>query len=369
MSLDLDELTITVVPVPATPEAAEAAEMLAMVGVFNTALEHDLGMDHLKWVASEMLPGWQDQTYRIMRGFVARQGGRPVGALQLTTPTETGATEVEFDLLVVPDHRGQGVEEALMRVLLAEVDDLGRRSVQTYTLHRPEAPGERIPSPSGFGAVAADHHTRLLQAHGFRLLQVERNSGFDLQREPEAVRDLLADALAVAGEDYRLLTWTAPTPEAHRAGFAHVVSRMATDVPTGGLTITEERWDAERVARRDERMRAGGLTVSVAAVEHVPSATLVAYNELTIGEDRTRPTHQWGTLVLREHRGRRLGTIVKCANILRWRDLVPESPMITTFNAEENRPMLDVNEAIGFLPLTLAGAWQLDLADPAGPGS
>ncbi len=360
-----DDLTITRVPVPTSLDAPESADLLAMIGVLNTALEHDLGMDHLRWEPSEVLPSWQDQTDRHLSGFVARRGGRAVGALQLTAPTEPGATELEFDLLVLPGDRGTGIEEALMEVLLDHARSLGRDRVQTYTLHRPDAPGAPIASPTGFGAISADAHTALLTRHGFRLRQVERNSAYDLTADPARARAMLAQAQAVAGDDYRLITWTAPTPEHHRAGFAGVISRMATDVPSGGMTFTEEHWDAERVVRRDARMRAGGLTVSVAAVEHVPSGTLAAYNELTIGADHSRPTHQWGTLVLREHRGHRLGTIVKCANILRWRELVPASPMITTFNAEENRPMLDVNEAVGFRPLTFAGAWQLDVGAPA----
>lgn len=125
---------------------------------------------------------------------------------------------------------------------------------------------------------------------------------FELGVAPES-RGTGIETEAFAGPDYRTVTWSGRAPAEYLAAFAFALSRMSTDVPSGGLTITEETWDAGRVRRREARLAAAGMLVSVAGVVHEPTGTVVAYNELAIGSDRTRPTHQWGTLVVREHRG------------------------------------------------------------------
>ncbi|WP_344067119.1 GNAT family N-acetyltransferase [Microbacterium pumilum] len=356
---DVATLTVERIPVPSSVDAPDAGAFLAMVAIGNALCRHDTGHDYFDQTAEEQLPSWHDQTDRLQIGFTAQRDGVSVGAATMMVPLEDGATSLECDIMPDPDHWGEGVEEALLEAIEKEARALGRSVVQTWTLHRPDAVGERLASPTGFGSIPAeDRQTRFMLRNGYSFEQAERNSVFDLTGSFDVVERMLAEALEVAGPDYRVVNWLAPTPDEYKEGFAYVISRMSTDVPTGEIVWTEEKWDAARVERRDMRLLEGGHTVSVVCVEHVPSGRISAYNELVIAADHTAATHQWGTLVLKEHRGRRLGAIVKCANLIRWRELMPHSPRVSTFNAEENRHMLDINEAIGFVPASYAGAWK-----------
>ncbi|GGD79545.1 GNAT family N-acetyltransferase [Microbacterium murale] len=358
----MSEITITDLVVPERLDSPDAAGFHAMVAIGNRQAEEDAGIDDLAETAEEMLPSWRDQTDRSQRGFIAHRDGDIVGAAYLSTANDAEATSAEMGIMVESACWGVGVEQALLERVERVARDLGRTSVQSWTLH-PATSNERMLTPAtGWGSVAATALSDLLTANDYVLEQVERNSILPLDGPLTLAEEKLRAATAFAGDDYRVVSWTLPTPEHLRAGYADVISRMATDVPSGDLDIDAEVWDADRVVRHDKNIADGGQLLSVAAVEHVSTGRLVAFNELVIGSDRTGVTHQFGTLVVKEHRGKRLGTIVKCANLLRWREIAPDSPRISTFNAEENRPMLDINEAIGFVPASFAGGWQKKLA-------
>lgn len=358
-SLIASAIVITPITVPKTLDAADAAPFRAISVIGNARCRHDAGHDYFDESPEEMLPGWQDQTDRTRLGFIAQRDGQYVGVLTIDIPNEQGTTSLEFDAMTDPEHSGDGVEEAL----LCTVEDVarlhGRTRIQTWTLHRADATGQRLVAPTGYGSIPAeDPQTVFLCKNGFTFEQTERNSVYDLHGSNEIAERMLATSLDVAGPDYEVISWTAPTPDRYKADFAVVMSRMATDPPAGGMIWEEETWDAGRIERRDARLLDGGHAVSVVCVRHIPTDRLVAFNELMIGTDRSGPTHQGGTLVIPEHRGHRLGTIVKCANLLRWREMMPGSPRVSTFNSEDNRPMLDINEAVGFVPASYAGAWQ-----------
>jgi hypothetical protein len=137
---------------------------------------------------------------------------------------------------------------------------------------------------------------------------------------------------------------------------------MSTDSPAGAMEFDEQIWDAERVERMDDRLIAQGCTGLIGAAQHIETGELAAYTELyLLGDDHSRPTSQNDTLVLREHRGHRLGALIKCETLLRWRELMPRSTRVLTNNAEENRPMLAINEEMGFEPIAYAGMWQKTL--------
>ncbi|WP_460795734.1 GNAT family N-acetyltransferase [Microbacterium sp. GXF0217] len=350
-------IVIEELALPASPDADDAGDFLAMLELNNAVCANDAGTDDLAQSAAELLSGLRDTADQIQRIFVVREHGAIVGSVSVGHATAE-PTSTQFDLMVLPAHWGCGIEDALLARAEEETRALGRKVMQTWTLHPGRTDGPTVTPATGWGVVADTPLSRLLRDAGHTLEQVERNSAFDLTGAMDDVRRRRDESLAAAGDDYRLVEWTIPTPDPHIDGYAWALSRMSTDVPSGALAIDEETWDAERVRRREAQLIEGGQTLSVSAAQHVPSGRLAAFNELVIGEDRTEVTHNFCTLVLREHRGHRLGMLVKCANLLRWREIAPGSPRVSTFNAEENRPMLDINEQIGFTPVSYAGAWQ-----------
>ncbi|VTR75652.1 GNAT family N-acetyltransferase [Cellulomonas hominis] len=357
-------------PVPAALDAPDAWLLHGMVEAANAARLATFGNLDEARLPGETLASLQHQEYEQKLRFVALDAPEPDGpadparvlgyaALNLPRQDNTHTAYVQVD--VRPEHRGRGVGSALHDLALATAREHGRTTVTAATdqASEPEAgPGTVVPG-TGTGRVrATDPGVAFLLHRGWQLEQVERRSMLDVPVPPIALATHADAAARAAGPDYRVVTWERRCPDEWVDHFAHLQTRMSTDVPLGGLDLREDAWDAARVRAAEEQYAARGMTYRVAAAVHEPTGALVAYTALVSRPDTDAYVYQDDTLVLREHRGHRLGMLVKTANLARLAQVQPGARRVGTWNAEENAHMLAINVALGFRPAGGSGEWQ-----------
>lgn len=349
--VELRRLTI-----PSSLDTPDAADFLAMVEVRNRIYREISGHGDEAITASELLPHYLPDDYEKRYSWLVIHDSHVVGRVGVDVPLHVGSRVVFWLVELLEQAQGRGIGSMAYELVERTAREHGRTILQSWAEHR-ATDGPRLAAPTGFGSIPHDRAARFYLRHGYTLEQIERNSALDLQGSFDEVERLLSAAEA-ASSDYRIVQWSPPTPAEYVDGYAWMKSRMNTDAPAAAMEFDEERWDAARVSRHDALYTDGGRLLLVTAAQHVESGELCAFNELVIGRDGTEASHQEDTLVLKEHRGHRLGMRVKCAGLLAWRGLAPRSPRVLTYNAEENRPMLDINEAIGFTPIAYNGAWK-----------
>lgn len=353
---DIDELLA-----PHTLDGAAGSDFVEMTQVRNDIEAAAVGNYDLAMAPEELLPEYHNP-YEPKRMFVARVNGRIVGRSVHELQSGDDVRSAWLHAEVLPEYRRRGIGTALYeRVLQIALAD--KRQVLQAFAHHADVPGARIDSPTGFGSVPVeDPSTQFLLAHGYALAQVDRMSRLSLPVDPPSLE---------VPDGYALERWIGATP-GHRLGdLAVLQQRMSTDPPLGEVDYQPEEWDEERVRDLDARRAAEGRHWMTTAVRHDASDTLVGFTELVCADDPAMPVFNHNTLVLSEHRGRRLGMLIKAANLRLLAESAPGHPAVYTWNAEENRHMLDVNEAIGFVPVGYEGSWKkvLQRAVPISAGA
>ena len=263
--------------------------------------------------------------------------GELAGALRIVLPTQDNPGMAVVDMAVHPRHRRRG----LGTVLLAEAERLarehGRRTLISEVVEPgPDAAGRAFALRHGWSCdLVETRRDLLLPAHEGRLAALEAQA-------------------RKASRGYQLVTWRDRTPDALVDDRALLERRMTTDAPHGDLPVEEEHWDAARVREYEAVHVDRGRTVLSAGA--VRDGRLVAFTDLQVPLALPQRASQGGTLVLREHRGHRLGALVKAA-VLRQVAAMPEVRRISTYNAEDNAPMVAVNEALGFVRAGALSSW------------
>ena len=279
--------------------------------------------------------------------IVAVDGGELVGAGAAFSNVEDNLHSSFIIPWVEPELRRRGIGSAV----LAELISLCRNDNRTDLIMETAFPFER----------QSDHpYRRFAEKHGFVLANREVRRVLDLPVDGALLASLVAEA-AAHHDGYRIESFDGPIPDGLLPSLCHARNQLGVDAPTGLMEFEPEQITPEMMRHREEVLRKQGRTmISTLAIRGADE--VVAYNDLVIPSGDLPNVYQWGTLVVREHRGHRLGLAVKARGLQELQRRVgPERTRVQTCNAEQNSYMVGINERLGFRIVEISPSFLLRL--------
>jgi RimJ/RimL family protein N-acetyltransferase len=276
------------------------------------------------------------------QSWLARDdAGEAVGCYRLSLPERHNPTVAFCELTVTPERRRAGAGRELLAHCTERARAAGRSRLQSF-------------APDG---SAGEAFARANGASGgidevMRTMDVEASL-------PARLSALRAEAQPdVTG--YEILSWQAPTPEEHLDEMVEL-HKIIADAPMDE-GVEPMAMDADRIRKAEEALLAKDMRHYTVVARHVATGLLVALTEIVTDPDIPGWGFQQLTSVRREHRGHRLGLLVKIAMLDLLAEREPDLRHIFTGNAGANEHMIAINEHLGYRIAAVYRSWELDLA-------
>jgi GNAT superfamily N-acetyltransferase len=268
-------------------------------------------------------------------GAVAIVDGSPAGWARVFFPERDNLDKCWTQLEVDPQHRRRGIGSALV----AWTEERARAARRELLLTEVFVPvGARESHPDRDFALR----------RGYAVSSVEIVRSLPLPVDPEVMARHRDGSAAAMGDAYELRVHVNGVPQELRQGVCDASNRLILDAPTGDVEFEPESMTVEDYQTMlDQQLDAGRTLITTVAV-HRESGVVAAYSDLVIPSGDPHMVFQWGTLVLPEHRGHRLGMAVKVANLEELARQQPQRRSVQTMNDEQNPWMVGINEDLGF---------------------
>ena len=278
--------------------------------------------------------------------YVAEDEGEPVAAGSVELSMLDNLHLAAVQILVPPQLRRRGYGRQMFEFLRAKCREEGRKVLVG-----------QVGSPLG-GTSAGESFARALGAKS--VLEEIRRELRLAAINPEALNGLEEGARSHA-TDYEVLQWIDHAPDDVLEDAARLAGRLIRDAPMGDMNVEAERWDAARLREWEQiSARRGRMRVSTGA-RHIASNRLVGYTDIGVSRSRPQIAYQWGTLVDPEHRGHRLGILIKVANLRQLAREIPGVQTLQTWNAAANAHMVAINDAMGFCAVERFAVWEVEI--------
>ncbi len=288
-----------------------------------TAPEQDLEL-HQAWLRY----GW-DLRPEEQYLSVPAAGVEPVGVLSVDLPVRDNRHLVWADITVHPDARRRGHGSAMLAEVLRRTREAERTTVW-------------IGCPSDDAGAAC-----FLAGNGFRYASHDARRRQRLADvDPTEIGRLRAEA-EPAASGYDLERLTPPLSEELQAEIA-VVAESINDAPMGDLTWEREVFDAQLVRDIEAAREGRGDRLYRVVARHRDTRALGGHTMVTTTPRRPTWAYQGDTAVAREHRGHRLGLLLKIEMMAWLAEAEPQVEIVETWNQADNTHMIAVNEALGY---------------------
>jgi GNAT superfamily N-acetyltransferase len=284
--------------------------------------------------------GWSGDPREV---WLAADQGSAAGWYRLGLPSRENLDQAGLDLVVHPAERRRGLGLALLRHAAGRAAAHGRAVLNS---------GARRGSPGEAFARSAGARPGLVDVQ--RVLDIGRLEKGKLAR--------LRGPAELAAAGYSLESWAGPIPEDFLEQVAMLYNAMG-DAPRDP-EVAHEEWDAQRVREGVNDLRPHyGLRDYTVVARHADTGELAALSEITVDPANPGWGFQMNTVVIRKHRGHRLGLLAKIAMMELLATTEPQLERISTWNAENNEHMIAINEAMGYAVFGLPSTWfRLDVA-------
>ena len=236
-----------------------------------------------------------------------------------------------LDVTVHPDHRRRGLGTAMWSHLVEQAGEAARPRI-----------GASAWKDSAGGAFLEELG---LSARAVGVLSRQHLDELDL----DEVRRLRNQAARHAAA-YDVLLVDGPTPPGRFEELAALAASI-NDAPMDDLDYEDEVYDAVRLQHFEVANEARDRDLHRAVAVERTTGAWVGHTVLVTERGTPEVGHQLDTAVMRQHRGHRLGLLLKATLLLHLAGTRPALRTVDTWNAASNTHMVEVNSVLGYRPL------------------